>query len=394
MAMHPILRHGLFYALIYIGTGVSMPYVPVWFKSVGLTAPQIGVILSAPMMGRLLAGPLLAIWADGFRMRRTPLVILGAVALAAYGSLLVFKGFWFWMVGWFVAATAISTISPLADVLTLIQSRDQGFQYTLARGFGSLAYIVGNVVGGVVIAATHPFMSVVWSAVAGGVCGLGGLMLLPGTPVHTVRTGAAPVSAWAATLSLFRNRTLMLALATISLIQGSHALYYAFSAIAWTAHGIPAGYVGLLWGTRVGAELAFFWWGGAVRRRAGPVGLVLLGGVGAVIRWTALSMSPPLWLLFPLQCLHALTFTATYVGGLELVERLSPAAQASAAQTLSASLSYGLATGVATMSCGWLYAHFHASAYLVMCGIAVIGVACVLPLKAMTASASRAAARV
>ena len=53
----PLFRHGFFYALIYIGTGVSMPYAPVWFKSVGLTAPQIGVILAAPMLGRAVAGP-------------------------------------------------------------------------------------------------------------------------------------------------------------------------------------------------------------------------------------------------------------------------------------------------------------------------------------------------
>ena len=81
----PLFRHGFFYALIYIGTGVSMPYAPVWFKSVGLTAPQIGVILAAPMLGRAVAGPATAVWAEGFRLRRTPMVLLGLIAAAARG---------------------------------------------------------------------------------------------------------------------------------------------------------------------------------------------------------------------------------------------------------------------------------------------------------------------
>ena len=93
-------------------------------------------------------------------------------------------------------------------------------------------------------------------------------------------------------------------------------------------------------------------------------------------------MSPPLWLLFSLQALHALTFTATYIGGLELVERLCKPSQASAAQTLSASLSTGLATGLATMCCGWLYAHFQTSAYLVMTIMALSGLVCARSLRA------------
>ncbi len=381
--MHPALRLGLFYALINIGTGMSMPYVPVWFRSVGLTAPEIGVILSAPMIGRVLAGPLVAIWADRFELRRTPMAILAAVTALAYASLLVFKGFWFWTVGWFVASTAINAMSPLADVLTLARARQLGFDYTHARSGGSLAYVMGNVCGGMVLAMTHPAISVIWAGIAAGGCAVGALTLLPPMPVHH---GAVPSgSPFSALADLFRNRPLMLCLVTLSLIQGSHALYYGFSAIAWTSRGVPASFVGLLWGTSVVAEIVFFWWGGPLRRWAGPLGLILFGGIGAVFRWTALSFAPPLWVLFPLQIFHALTFTCTYIGGLELVEHLSPPAQASSAQSLSASLSYGLATGLATMGCGWLYAHFQTSAYLAMSMMAIAGVVCVIPLRRITA---------
>jgi MFS transporter, PPP family, 3-phenylpropionic acid transporter len=381
------VRHGLFYALIYLGTGVSMPYLPVWFRSVGLGAPQIGVILAAPMVGRVLAGPLTAVWADGFRLRRTALAGIAAITSAAYALLLVVHGFWPWALCWFVAATGIAALSPLADVLTLIESRRLGFQYTLSRGIGSAAYVLANVVGGIVLAGAAPVVAVVWAAIAAGGCAIGGILLLPPTPViaaghASAMTGTAGAAAgrWQGTLALLRVRPLMICLAALSLIQGSHAFYYGFSALSWTSHGVPTRMIGLLWGCAVVAELVFFWWGEGVRSRLGPSRLVLLGAVGAVVRWTALALSPPEWLLPPLQLLHALTFSCTYLGGLVLVERLSPARHASAAQTLSASLSYGLATGLATIASGWLYAHFQGLGYLAMALMAAGGAVLALML--------------
>jgi PPP family 3-phenylpropionic acid transporter len=365
-----------------------MPYVPVWFCSVGLSAPQIGVILAAPMIGRVLAGPLTAIWADGFRLRKTALVWISAVTALAYVLLLVVHGFWPWALCWFVAATGISAVAPLADVQTLIESRSRGFQYTLSRGFGSAAYILGNVAGGAVLANSAPAAAVICAAVAAGACAAGGLLLLPPTPVRDPahRVTAEATSRWRGTLGLLRLRPLMALLLSLSLIQGSHAFYYGFSALSWTAHGVPTRMVGVLWGVGALAEVVFFWWGEGVRRRLGPSRLVLFGAAGAAVRWTALALSPPLWLLLPLQVLHALTFSSTYLGGLALVERLSPPREASAAQTLSASLSYGLATGLATLASGWLYARFQSLGYLAMALMAVSGAIVALGLP-RTASA-------
>ena len=81
------LRLGLVYAAMFIGTGASSPYMPVWFTDRGLSGAQIGLLLSAPMLARALTGPLIAVWADSFRLRRTPLIIMGWAAAAALGLL-------------------------------------------------------------------------------------------------------------------------------------------------------------------------------------------------------------------------------------------------------------------------------------------------------------------
>ena len=139
-----------------------------------------------------------------------------------------------------------------------------------------------------------------------------------------------------------------------------------------------------MWGVGVGAEIVFLWFMEPWRRRIGPERLVVLGGVGAVVRWTCMAASPPLWLLFALQSLHALSFTATFMGSLQLMERLAPARSATSAQTLNSVLSGGVLIGLATMAAGRLFDAIGPLTYLAMGLIAaagLVGALCLGPLQ-------------
>jgi len=137
--------------------------------------------------------------------------------------------------------------------------------------------------------------------------------------------------------------------------------------------GISEVMVGLLWGWGVLVEIGFMWFMEPWRRKVGPERLLILGGVAGVVRWTAFAFSPPLWLLFPLQALHTLTFAATFLAGLKLVERLSPPQSASAAQAVSSALSGGLLIGLATLVSGALFDAVGARGYLAMAALAAVG---------------------
>jgi len=79
-------RAALQYVLMFGGLGVSLPYAGLWMRAQGLSGAEIGVLLAAPMLGRLITGPALAVWADGFRYRRTPIALLAVVAGLGYGA--------------------------------------------------------------------------------------------------------------------------------------------------------------------------------------------------------------------------------------------------------------------------------------------------------------------
>ena len=110
---------GLFYCSIFIGTGASLPYMPVWFRAHGLSGAQISIILAAPMLARVVIAPMLAVWADSFVLRRTPMMLLGLAAGLCFGLIGLVSGFGPWLLFWLAASSFLSTIIPLADVLTL-----------------------------------------------------------------------------------------------------------------------------------------------------------------------------------------------------------------------------------------------------------------------------------
>lgn len=373
--MSSAVRLGLFYVALYLGTGVSLPYIATFLRSRGMSGAEIGLILAVPMLIRPFTGPSLAVWADGFALRRTPMVLLAIGAAAGYAALLVAPGVWGLLVAWLLASTLLSTVSPLVDVITLRRARSEGFNYGLPRGTGSAAFIVANLIMGVALTWAAPSIIVVWIAVAALLAAVAAVLFVPPDRVHAEGRKPGGAERWKGLGALLRDRTFMLAVATAGLIQGAHAFYYGFSTLLWRNQGISEPVIGLLWGVGVALEVAFMWFLEPWQRRVGPEKLLMLGGAAAVLRWTAYAFSPPLWVLFPLQALHALTFAASFLASLRLIETLTPPASASAAQAVNSALSMGFTLGVATLCSGPLFDAFGAHGYLAMAGMGLLGLA-------------------
>lgn len=379
--MPSMVRLGLFYVSLYLGTGVSLPYIATFLRSRGMSGAEIGLILAVPMLARPFTGPALAVWADGFTLRRTPMVLLALGAALGYAALLIAPGVWGLLAAWLVGTTLLGTISPLVDVITLRRARTEGFNYGLPRGTGSAAFIVANLIMGVVLTLAAPSIIPIWIALAAVLAALAAIVFVPPERVHA--EGAKPGGAerWKGLGALLRDRTFMLAVGTAGLVQGAHAFYYGFSAILWRKQGISEPMIGVLWGVGVAAEVGFMWFLEPWRRKVGPEKLMILGAGAAALRWAAYAFSPPLWMLFPLQALHALTFAASFLASLRLIEKLTPQASASAAQAINSALSMGFTLGVATLFSGPLFDAFGPYGYLAMAVMGLLGLAGAIALN-------------
>ena len=224
------MRLGLVYAALFIGTGASSPYIPVWFAHRGLSGAEIGLILSAPMLARAVTAPAIAMWADSFRLRRTPLILMALAAALAYGLLAAPFGLAWWFGVWFVASTLISTMAPLTDVVVFRRAGQDGFNYGFPRGIGSVAYIIANVAVGALLARYSPELVLVWITGAAILAAGAARGLLP---PDTVREGggSSRLSERLAGLGdLVRDRHFMLAVVSVGLAVVSAPF---FGAILW-----------------------------------------------------------------------------------------------------------------------------------------------------------------
>jgi len=387
-------RLALQYVLLFGATGVSLPFAGLWFNSHGLSGAEIGTVLAVPMLARIITGPLLAVWADGFRLRRTPIAILAAVMTLGYAAAGLVDGYLARAAFWFVGATAMGVLVPLTDVLTLRLSDRLGFSFALPRGAGSAAFVVANVLMGAVLLTASADAIIIAIVAASLGMTVVALLALPAEPV----ADAGPLRGrerFRGLGRLLRDPVLMTAIFAVGAVQAAHAFQYGFSAILWKAQGISEAVTGQLWAFGVVAEIALLWLFEPWRRRIGigPWSLLVVGAAAAVLRWSAMAFAPPLWLLWPLQGLHALTFAATFLAGLQIVERLAPRDSHTAGQMLSSVLSAGVLIGLATAVSGPLYDRFGAGGYWAMALMAAAGLAAALPLRTQLARARGSGAR-
>ena len=133
-----------------------------------------------------------------------------------------------------------------------------------------------------------------------------------------------------------------------------------------------------LWSIGVAAEVGFLIFMARWTERFTPETLIVVGGMSAVVRWTALAMLPPVWLLFPLQILHAGSFAATFLGAIRMIQAMHGDERTPTAQMIYMALASAPAQAFATLISGPLYDWLNASGqaalgYLAMTALALLG---------------------
>jgi PPP family 3-phenylpropionic acid transporter len=304
-------------------------------------------------------------------------------ALVGFGALAFITGTVAIAVLYALSATAFMLLFVLSDVYALRGLAPHRRAYGPVRLWGSAAFVVSNLAAGYlldIIAARD----LIWLTVAAVALCLVAAWALP--PLGTRPAGATSETPPARVL--LRDRSFIAVAAAASLIQGSHALYYSFSTIAWQAAGYGGGTIGMLWALGVMAEIVLFALSARLPAAFTPSVLILIGGAGALVRWIAMALDPPGALLPLLQFLHALSFGATHLGTLAFIGRAAPAGLAATAQGYVA-VSNGVAIAAATGLSGLLYGRFGSSAYGAMALIAAAGVATALVAHRMQVNQGR-----
>ena len=331
---------------------------------------MIGVVLAVPMIVRVFAIPLAARQADRRDALRAAIVVCSAATVIGYALIGLAEGAVAIVLAVALASAAFTPIMPLAETYALKGLIARGRAYGPVRLWGSAAFIAGSFAAGLA-ADAMPARALIWLIVAASLLNaVAALALAPLTPAApgAQATAMAP-------RGLLRDGAFLAVLAAASLIQGSHALYYGFSTLEWTAAGLDGKAIAGLWALGVVAEIMLFALSGRLPAYLAPPALLMLGAGGAVLRWAAMALSPPALALPWLQLLHALSFGATHLGALAFLARHVPSGQGATAQgTLAIVLGAVMAAAMGVS--GLLYAAYGSRAYAAMALAALAGGAC------------------
>ena len=375
------MRLSVFYAATFAIVGAYTPFFPLWLKAKGLDPGWIGIVMAMPTLARLTAVPAVTRFAERRHAVVPAILVTSVLATAGFALLAATSGVLAIALMLLVTACTWTPTLPLTDAYALRGIAAHEVSYGPIRLWGSVAYIGGVLAAGAVAAAVAP-VHLIWVIVA--ITALSAVCAATLEPVPAV---ALPDAAKAASTGLLRRQGFIAILVAAALIQGSHAAYYSFSSIAWQAEGFGSTTISVLWSLCVVAEIALFAWSPWLRLASST--LIILGGIGAAVRWAVTGLEPSLAVLLIVQLLHALSFGATHLGTMGLLAHRVPGHSLATAQgTLTASS--GIVSATATILCGRLYSDFGQSIYFGMAAMAALGAVVMITMRRRVEKATAA----
>jgi PPP family 3-phenylpropionic acid transporter len=331
----PYWRLSGYYFFYFAFIGAFSPYFGLYLQSLGLSAWDIGVLMSQMQLMRLV-GPNVWGWLVDRHGHRVAIIRLaGLIALLGFTSF-----FWLKQLGGMLAAMAIlaffwSAALPLVETLTFDHLREERVRYSRIRLWGSIGFIVAVMGTGALLDWVAP-VGVVWVSWWMLIGILGVALALP-----EARLASASVSEISVAVILRQPRVRALMAACFAM-SAAHGAFYVFYSIHLAGHGYSKTSIGLLWSLGVVAEIAVFMFMARLVRRYSLRAILLASFAAAVIRFLLMGWGvESVAIMVFVQLLHGLTFGAYHASAIAAVNEWFPGKAQARGQALYSSLSFG-----------------------------------------------------
>lgn len=361
------IRISIAYALMMMGAGVQLPFLPLWLSAKGLDNANIAAVVAGMMAVRVLGAPLFAWIADHFGNRKLVIQLCAGFAFAAYLLLAISNGFGPITSMALIAAFMFAPVFPLTEGFSVDGSAAHGLDYGRLRLWASVSFLAGSLVSGALLTVLDPLTTAWLIAFAQGLAFLATL-LLPDEPEVEKVTTVDPAMLSGAR-ELFFASSFPVLMVACGLAQASHGMLYTSSSLHWTSLGFNSFDIGLLWTVAVSCEVALLAFATALLERLGPTKLLLVGLLGGMLRWVVMASFTSYGMMMVGQSLHALSFASAHLGTMYFIRRMVPTAIRNRAQGLYSALSGGVLMSTTAWASGRLYGEVGGLAYYAMAGV-------------------------
>ncbi len=330
------LNFALFFFAYYGYIGVFSPYASLYFADRGVSAVQIGVLMSMMQVMRIF-GPNLWGWVADHTRRRVMVLRLTSAA-----SALVFCGI-FWgetFVFFFGLMLALNLFTsaqgPLSEALMLSSMRGDLTHYGRLRLWGSVGFIVTVIAAGQLL-DWQGISLMPWIALAL-------LVMVSAVALNMREETLVPRSEDTPSVrQLLRQREVIAFFISTFLMIAAHASLYVYYSLYLSQIGYSKTVIGLMWSLGVVAEILFFYFQAPLFRRFGVATLMLTSLLVGVVRFLMIGFgAESIVMLLIAQILHAATFGVHHSASVATLQRWFAGPLQARGQALFISVSYGL----------------------------------------------------
>lgn len=352
-----------FFFSYYAFVGVFTPYASLYFAGRGMSAAQIGVLMSLVQVMRIF-GPNLWGWVADHSQRRAHVLRLTAWAsCAAFVGLFFEQGFAYYFCMMVVIHLFSSAQAPLSEALLLSELRGDLTHYGRLRLWGSVGFIVAVNAAGLIL-DWHGVDMMPWV----GLCTL----ILTGLASMRLRdTAHAPAAGPAPSVRrLLKKREVRAFFVSTFLMFAAHGAIYVFYSLYLEQIGYSKTVIGLMWSLGVLAEIVFFFYQAPIFRRFGVRQLMLASLLIAVIRFAIIGLgAESLLLLLAAQVMHAATFGVHNSAAVASMQRWFAGPLQASGQALYVSISSGLGGTLGGLALSATWDHFGPQAVFLLAAV-------------------------
>jgi MFS transporter, PPP family, 3-phenylpropionic acid transporter len=346
------ISFALFFFAYYGYVGVFSPFASLYFADRGMTAAQIGMLMSLVQVMRIF-GPNLWGWVADRRHQR-----VNVLRVTATAAVVTFSGFFFGQTftQFFIVMAAVnlfvSAQGPLSEALMLSEMRGDLTHYGRLRLWGSVGFILTVTLAGPLL---DWYGIRLMPAIA-----LALLMLVLAASFRMQESSHGGIHQDApSVLALLRRREVIAFFTSTFLMIAAHASLYVFYSLYLAQIGYSNTVIGLMWSLGVVVEIVFFFYQAPIFKRFGVRKLMIASLLIAVVRFLMIGFgAQSLVLLLIAQVMHAATFGVHHSASIATLQRWFSGPLQARGQALYTSISYGLGGTLGGLILGGLWDTF------------------------------------
>lgn len=344
------LRLFLINVSFWVACGSCAPFISAYYKRIGLSFTQIGVLLAIGPIFAIFIQPLWAMLSDRTGKRKLLLILLALCTAGAYLLYYLGASFAVCLLAVLVVSLFSLALLPLCDALVIDRANAYGFPFARIRIGGTLGYAAMVFGAGMFLekfdGAQFAVASVAYLLFAGAV------MLLP---QGGAREEAAPARREAAPAreSIFDTSEILFVLA-LALIE---SLGLGFCGSFMGSYAVELGFgsslIGVLSCISALSEVPILLFAGKLVDRFGEIPLLIFSGVMMSLRLflTGMGLVPA---MISAQLLQSVTYMTTYICCTQYISKHVRAGKMSQGQSALAIVQSGLAAVASNLFGGML----------------------------------------